>query len=76
MADLFPGQKLGDGPLTVVTMAIRTQHDMSTWSEEVEQERETLTEHTVIMAKEFCGRLKEEVRGTGSTGACISCHGT
>lgn len=36
---------------------------MSTWSEDVEQEREKLTEHSVITAKEICGRLKDEVCG-------------
>jgi len=60
LADLFPGQKLGEGPATVLTLAIRTQHDMSAWSEEMEEEREKLTEDSVIVAKEICGRLKEE----------------
>jgi len=60
LADLFPGQKFGEGAITVLTLAIRTDHDMSTWSEEVEEERERLTEHTVTTAKEICGRLKDE----------------
>jgi len=60
MADLFPGQKLDEGALTVVTLAIKTENDMSAWSEEMEAEREKLTEHTVMTAKEICGRLKDE----------------
>lgn len=60
MADLFPSQKLSEGPLTVVTLAFKTTNDMSTWSEEMEEEREQLTEHMVITAKEICGRLKDE----------------
>merc|ERR1719179_132115 len=60
MADLFPSQKLSEGPLTVVTLAFKTTNDMSTWSEEMEDEREQLTEHMVITAKEICGRLKDE----------------
>ena len=61
MLALFPGQKLEEGNLSVVTLAIRTEHDMSTWSDQVEEERERLTEHLVITAKEVCGQLKEEV---------------
>jgi len=60
MADLFPGQNIQEGPLTVLTLALRTQHDMSAWSPEMEEERDRLTEHTVITAKEICGRLKDE----------------
>lgn len=60
MLELFPGQKLAEGNLSVVTLAIRTEHDMSTWSDQVEEERERLTEHLVITAKEVCGQLKEE----------------
>lgn len=60
MMDLFPDKTLRDGALTVVTLAIRTQCDMSAWSEEMEVEREKLTDHTVITAKEICGRLKDE----------------
>jgi len=60
LAALFPGQRMVDGPVTVLTIAIKTEHDMSVWSEEMEEEREKLTEHSVIVAKEICGRLKEE----------------
>merc|ERR1712142_410879 len=33
---------------------------MSTWSDQVESERETLTEQFVGLAKEVCGRLKSD----------------
>ena len=57
---MFPDRDLEKGPLSVITMTIMTQHDMSTWSEEVEAEREKLTEHTVINCKELCGRLRDD----------------
>jgi len=62
LKELFPS---GLGPvteaaLTVVTLAVKTQEDMSMWSHSMEEERDKLTEHSVILAKEFCGRLKEE----------------
>jgi len=60
MAGLFPGQNILEGPLTVITLSIGTQHDMSAWSPEMEEERDRLTEHTVITAKEICGRFKDE----------------
>eukprot|EP00092_Neocalanus_flemingeri_P025580 GFUD01027732.1.p1 GENE.GFUD01027732.1~~GFUD01027732.1.p1 ORF type:complete len:309 (-),score=86.41 GFUD01027732.1:567-1493(-) len=60
LGDLFPEEDLTAGPLSIITMSILTEQDMSTWSEEVEAEREKLTEHTVISCKEICGRLKED----------------
>merc|ERR1719234_1480728 len=53
-------KEIAEGSLTVVTLAFKTTHDMSTWSEEMEEEREQLTEHMVVTAKEICGRLKDE----------------
>lgn len=58
MAGLFPGQNILNGPFTVITMARKTSNDMSEWSDEVEEERERLTEHFVQAAKEVCGRFK------------------
>jgi len=60
MADLFPSQKITEGTLTVVTLSFKTTHDMSNWSEEMEEERERLTKDMVVTAKEICGRLKDE----------------
>jgi len=57
---MFPERDLAQGPLSVITMTIMTEHDMSTWSEEVDAEREKLTEHTVINCKELCGRLRDD----------------
>lgn len=33
-----------EGPLTVITFCQRTNHDMTSWSPSVEEEREALTE--------------------------------
>merc|ERR1712217_519056 len=41
-------------------MSIWTDNDMSVWSEQMEEEREKLTEHTVINCKEICGKLKDD----------------
>jgi len=62
LKDLFPEQDLSAsaGPLSIITMSILTEHDMSTWSELVEEEREKLTEHTVMSCKEICGKLKDD----------------
>lgn len=58
--ELFPSSDVGaEVSLTVVTMCQRTQHDMSTWSSEVEEERDELLEHFVMSAKEICRILKE-----------------
>lgn len=60
MKDLFPGQNLEAGPFTIITLAQRTDNDMSKWSSQVEEERELKTEHFIQAAKEICGRLKED----------------
>lgn len=58
--ELFPNNNVNsEGKLTVVTLCQRTQHDMSTWSSEVEEEREELLEHFMISAKEICQILSE-----------------
>jgi hypothetical protein len=57
---LFPGVTAftnPGGPLSVITMARETRHDMSTWSDIVEEERDLLTGQFVSLAKEICGRL-------------------
>ena len=60
MADMFPGQELAAAGLTVITVAWKTRNDMSEWSDDVEEERDELTEQFVQVAKEVCGRLKGE----------------
>ena len=43
--DLFPNRVFqNEDNLTVITVSQRTQNDMTVWSEEVENERETLFE--------------------------------
>lgn len=41
-ADLFPDRNTMEGPFTVITLSQHTDHDMSMWSMEVEEERESL----------------------------------
>jgi hypothetical protein len=58
---LFPGRDMSAGkPLSVLTLAQRTENDMSTWSDAVEDERERVADHFVGAAKEICARLKDE----------------
>jgi len=60
---LFPGVSAFSNPdnsISVITMVQETANDMSTWSDQVESERETLTEQFVGLAKEVCGRLKSD----------------
>ena len=40
-----------------MTLAQKTLNDMSVWSEEMEDERERLSEHFVAAAKEVCARF-------------------
>ena len=53
---LFPGQNVAAGNLSVITVSQRTEHDMSTWSNEMEEEREALTEQFFAAAKEIVAR--------------------
>ena len=57
---LFPEEDLSSGPLSVLTMSFYTDNDMSKWSEEMEEEREKLMEHSVVICKELCGRFKDD----------------
>jgi len=60
---LFPGVSAFSSPnndVSVITMVQKTTNDMSTWSDQVENERESLTESFVGLAKEVCGRLKSD----------------
>jgi hypothetical protein len=53
---LFPGRDVEQGNLSLITIAQRTQSDMSAWSEDMEEEREKLTEQFFTAAKEICAR--------------------
>ena len=57
---LFPEEDLSSGTLSVITLSFQTENDMSKWSEEMEDEREKLMEHSVVICKELCGRLKDD----------------
>ncbi|CAL1288315.1 unnamed protein product, partial [Larinioides sclopetarius] len=48
--NLFPSRYL-DETLTLVTLCMETENDMSTWSEEAEEEREKLTKYFITSAK-------------------------
>lgn len=57
LVSLFPGNKaLVGGTVSVITVARETKNDMSTWSDQVEEERETHTMQFVALAKEICCR--------------------
>lgn len=58
--DLFPGRNIRDAPLSVLTLSQKTEHDMSGWSEEMENEREELIEYFIQAADEICSKLKNE----------------
>jgi len=63
LKDLFPDIVAFNNPnnsISVITMARETVNDMSMWSEEVEVEREVLVGQFVILAREVCGRLKND----------------
>lgn len=40
--ELFPDRQLANGDLTVITLSQHTRNDMTSWSDEVEAEREQL----------------------------------
>lgn len=57
--NLFPDRELGTSELTVITLSQRTQNDMTSWSEEVEAEREELLGNFVAGATDLCHALKQ-----------------
>ena len=56
MQPLFPDRDVINNKLSVITVAHKTQCDMTGWSAEVEDERERLVEAFVTAAKDICGR--------------------
>ena len=45
LMQLFPGVTLSSDELTIITISERTNHDMTSWSHDMEEEREELMEH-------------------------------
>ncbi|KAG1683565.1 Methylmalonic aciduria and homocystinuria type D, mitochondrial [Nymphon striatum] len=60
LKDLFPDRNISNESLTVITISQKTVNDMSTWSEDVEEEREQLTESFMDAAENVCGILIKE----------------
>ncbi|XP_033118239.1 methylmalonic aciduria and homocystinuria type D homolog, mitochondrial-like isoform X2 [Anneissia japonica] len=58
-SDLFPDIDLSKGSITILTLCQKTKNDMSTWSPEVEHEREELLENFMTSAVEICKLLTE-----------------
>lgn len=58
-SDLFPDRDIHAGDLTVITLSQRTQNDMTSWSEEVESEREQLLANFISGASDICQALKQ-----------------
>lgn len=58
-ADLFPGRDIEKETLTVITLCQKTKHDMSSWSEEIELEREELIDYFIKAAEDICTKLIE-----------------
>lgn len=50
-SDLFPNRDITRGTLTVMTLAQRTENDMSEWTEDVDKERDE------VMGQ-VCGKRK------------------
>uniref|UniRef100_A0A6A7FTY8 Methylmalonic aciduria and homocystinuria type D n=1 Tax=Hirondellea gigas TaxID=1518452 RepID=A0A6A7FTY8_9CRUS len=57
---LFPSYQEPKFEVTAVTLSQRTTHDMATWSEAVEEEREELLKHFVNAASQICKTLTDE----------------
>uniref|UniRef100_A0A8D2QM53 Metabolism of cobalamin associated D n=1 Tax=Zosterops lateralis melanops TaxID=1220523 RepID=A0A8D2QM53_ZOSLA len=55
---LFP--EVNSKRLTVLTVTQKTKHDMTVWSQEVEDEREMLLENFINGAKEICYAISSE----------------
>ena len=54
--DLFPDRDLNrsDDQLTVIALSQRTQHDMTSWNDDVEEERENLLQSVSHTVKHAC----------------------
>jgi len=59
LQSLFPDRDLINGDLVVMTLTHKTENDMSSWSGEVDEEREMMNEKFITSAHEICHSLKE-----------------
>ncbi|KAK7083780.1 hypothetical protein SK128_009710 [Halocaridina rubra] len=59
-SELFPGRNICGSPLSVITLCQKTENDMSGWSQDMETEREELTDYFVQAADDICNKLKTE----------------
>ncbi|XP_064647641.1 cobalamin trafficking protein CblD-like isoform X2 [Lineus longissimus] len=56
--ELFPDRDLRHCNVTVLTISQKTENDMTAWSPDVEEERETLLKQFITGAQEICETLK------------------
>lgn len=56
----FRIQSLGDCPMTVITFSFKTENDMATWNNQVDDERELVTKKFVNTAQEVCETFQNE----------------
>lgn len=59
LQSLFPDRDLMSGDLVVVTITHRTDNDMSSWSSEVDEEREEMNLKFMTSAHEICQSIAE-----------------
>jgi hypothetical protein len=57
--ELFPDRDLAKEDLTVITLSQRTENDMTSWSDQVEAEREQLLSNFIAGASDICRALKQ-----------------
>lgn len=56
----FRMNSIKDTPMTVVTISFKTENDMALWNNQVDAERELLTEKFVETAQDFCHLIEQE----------------
>jgi hypothetical protein len=59
LASLFSSVNMDEGALTAITLSQKSKHDMTSWSPDVEEERDNLIEKFIQTAKEVCEELRK-----------------